>query len=244
MRLGTPRTLRRTTTMTAFKTLGLATLLLGAAVVGGTIIGSVAASTSLRTDPAEPRGAAASRPPAGVAGDACADFRRAFATNLGVDESALAPAARAAARATVDAAVADGRLAAAAGERLKTRIERAAGDGCVLFAGRLARVAADVGAVRDVAGAAAPALGMTPAELRQQLRSGATLQALADAHGVPYATVSAAIVAAVKADLDAAVAAGRIAQARADRILERLERNLAEGRLRDARPVPSDAPGS
>jgi hypothetical protein len=230
--------------MTSFRILGLATLLLGAAVAGGTIIGSVAASTSPRTDPAGPVAAAASGPPAGGAGEACADFRRAFAANLGVDESALAPAARAAARSTVEAAVADGRLTAAAGERLEARIDRAAGDGCALFAGRLARVAGTVGAVRDAAGAAARALGMTEKELREQLRAGATLQTLADKHGVPYATVSAAIVAAVKADLDAAVTAGRVSQARADRILERLERNLAAGRLRDARPVPSSAPGS
>jgi hypothetical protein len=229
--------------MTRFRILGLAALLLGAAVAGGTIIGSVAASTSPRTDATAPV-AAASRPPAVAAADACADFRRAFAANLGVDEAALAPAARAAANATVDAAMADGRLTAAAGERLKARIERAAGDGCALFAGRLARVAGPTGALLDVAGAAAKALGLTQKQLREQLRAGATLRTLADTHGVPYDTVTAAITAAVKADLDAAVAAGRIAQARADRIIERLERNLAAGRLRDARPVPSGAPAS
>jgi hypothetical protein len=229
--------------MTRIRILGLAALLLGTAVLGGTIIGSVAASTTPRTDATAPV-AAASGPPAGPAGDACATFRRAFAANLGVEESALAPAARAAANATVDAAVADGRLTAAAGERLKMRIERAAGDGCALFAGRLARVAGTTGAVRDAAGAAAKALGMAETELREALRAGATLRTLADTHGVPYDTVTAAITAAVKADLDAAVAAGRIAQARADRILDRLERNLAAGRLRDARPVPSGAQGS
>jgi hypothetical protein len=230
--------------MTVFRTLVLAALLLGAAVVGGTIIGSVAASTSPRSDPTGPAVAAASRPPAGATGDACAEFRRAFAANLGVDESALEPAARAAARSAVDAAVANGRLTAPAGERLKTRMDRASGDGCNLLAGRLARVTGTIRAIRDAAGTAAAALGMTPAELREQLRAGTTLQALADARGVPYATVSAAILAAVKTDLDAAVAAGRIAQARADRILERLERNLAAGRLRDAQPAPSGAPGS
>lgn len=229
--------------MTRIRILGLAALLLGAAVLGGTIIGSVAASTSPRTAATAPV-AAASGPPAGAAGDACATFRRAFAANLGVEESALAPAARAAANATVDAAVADGRLTAVVGARLKMRIDRAAGDGCALFAGRLARVAGTAGAIRDAAGAAAKALGMTAKELREELRAGATLRTLADTHGVQYATVSDAIFASVKADLDAAVAAGRIAQSRADRILDRLERNLAVGRLRDARPVPSGARGS
>ena len=46
--------------------------------------------------------------------------------------------------------------------------------------------------------------------------------------------MSAAIVAAVKADLDKAVAAGTIKQAREDRVLDRLTKALADGRLRPA----------
>jgi len=45
------------------------------------------------------------------------------------------------------------------------------------------------------------------------------------------------VVAAVKSDLDAAVAAGTIKQAREDRILARLQANLADGRLRNLRPA-------
>jgi hypothetical protein len=48
----------------------------------------------------------------------------------------------------------------------------------------------------------------------------------------------------VKADLDAAVAAGTIKQARADRILSRLEANLADGRLRNARPAAVPGPSA
>ena len=70
---------------------------------------------------------------------------------------------------------------------------------------------------------------------------------LATAKGVPYATVSAAVLAAVKTDLDAAVTAGAIKQAREDRILARLQANLADGRLRNQRPAApktSAAPSS
>jgi hypothetical protein len=224
-------------------------------VVGGAIIGSVAAATSPRADSparaAAPNGvaapAAAPAAPAGAAGEYCAEFRRAFAANLGVAESALAPAAKAAAVATIDAAVADGRMTKAVGDRLKARIEKADADGCALLAGRLARAGAVIGAARDGLSAAADALDMTPAELGAEVRSGKSLKDIAVARGVPYATVSAAVIASVKADLDAAVAAGTIRQARADRILERLERNLADGRLRDARPnapTRSPVPGS
>ena len=62
------------------------------------------------------------------------------------------------------------------------------------------------------------------------LRNGQTLKDVAGTKNVPYESVTAAVLAAVKADLDAAVAAGTIKQARADRVLARLEANLADGR--------------
>jgi hypothetical protein len=234
----------RSMTMSRFRVAGFAGLLVVAAVVGGTIIGSVAAATSPRTvQPDQVTALVVAAPAAGATGEYCAAFRRAFAANLGVEESALAPAAKAAAIATIDAAVADGRMTKAVGDRLKARIEKADADGCALLAGRLARAGAVVGAAKDGLTAAARALDMTPAELGAKLRGGASLKDVAAAEGVPYATVSAAVVAAVKADLDAAVAAGTIRQARADRILERLEANLADGRLRNARPAAPARPG-
>ena len=223
--------------MSRFRTAGVAGLLVLAALVGGTIIGSVAAATSSRVTSPEGVAAAASPSPAARAtGEYCAAFRRAFAANLGVEESALAPAAKAASLATIDAAVADGRMTKATGDRLKARIEKADADGCALLAGRLARAGAVVGVAKDGLTAAAGALDMTPAELGAALRSGASLKDVAKSKGVPYETVTAAVIASVKTDLDAAVASGRIRQARADRMLARLERNLAAGRLRDARP--------
>ena len=239
--------------MSTLRIAGLAGLLVVAALVGGTIIGSVAATTlqpttaspAGRSDPV-PAAAATSAPAGAKAAEYCADFRRAFAANLGVDVSALAPAAKAAALATIDAAVADGTMQKARGDRLKARIEAADADGCTLLAGRVAaiRKAAEPGTARAALGvvkngitAAAKALGMTPAELGAKLRTGGSLKDVATDKGVPYDAVSAAVVAAVKADLDAAVAAGTIKQARADRILARLEANLADGRLRNARPA-------
>jgi hypothetical protein len=236
--------------MSTLRLAGIAGLLVAAALVGGTIIGSVAAGTAPRTTEPPAAGLAAPSPARPAAGtriaEYCADFRRAFAAELGVQESALAPAARKAAIATIDAAVASGELPKAAGDRLKTRIEAADADGCALLAGRIGALKAagttrSLGVVKDGLTAAAAALGITPAELGADLRSGKTLKAVAEAKGIPYETVSAAVLAAVKADLDAAVSAGTITQARADRILERLERNLADGRLRNARP--SAAPG-
>ena len=136
----------------------------------------------------------------------------------------------------------------AAGDRLTARVEAAAADGCTLLAGKLRALkaasgtAGGLGVVRDGLTAAAKALGVTPAELGARLRAGATLKDLATTAGIPYETVSAAALAAVKADLDKAVAAGTIRQARADRVLDRITRALADGRLRAARPGAAGAP--
>jgi ribosomal protein S20 len=241
-------------TMSRFRIAGMAGLLIVAALVGGTIIGSVAAATA----PSAPRAipAALAAPSAGAnagstASEACATFRSAFAAALGVDESKLVPAAKGAAISMIDAAVAAGKLTKTRADRLKARIGAAAADGCGLLAGRIARIGAAGGGVRAALGivkdgltAAAGALRMTPAELGGKLRGGETLKDVATAKGVPYATVSAAVMAAVKSDLDAAVTAGTIKQAREDRILARLGANLADGRLRGARPAAPAASGA
>lgn len=248
--------------MSKVRMAGFAGLLVVAALVGGTVIGSVAARGLQRTatPPTVPAAApAATGAPAGAkAAGYCADFRRAFAANLGVDESALAPAAKSAALATIDAAVADGTMPKARADRLKARIAAADADGCALLAGRIGalrgtagagKVQAALGVVKDGVAAAAKALGVTPAELGARLKAGDTLKQVATDKGLPYAAVSAAVIASVKADLDAAVTAGTIKQAREDRILARLTANLADGRLRAAQPAApaasaAPAPGS
>lgn len=235
--------------MSKLRLTGFAGLMVISALVGGTIIGSVAATTVSRANAPTSAGtlppvpAAAASPKAAAVAEYCAAFRRAFAANLGVDESALAPAAKAAAIATIDAAVADGTMSKAVGDRLKARIEKAAGDGCALLAGRVGALKSSTGAalgvIRDGLSAAAKALDMTPAELGGRLRAGESLQDVAGSKNVPYATVTAAVTEAVKVDLAAAVTAGTIRQARADRVLARVERLLADGRLRGGAKAPA-----
>ena len=223
---------------------GLAGALVISALVGGTLISAVAASTAPAT-PAPVVAAAPSAPTAAAAtaGEYCKDFRAAFAANLGVSEAEMTAAARKAAISTIDKAVADGDMTKAAGDRRKARIDAAPADGCAVLAGLRAKAAKALGVVKDGLVAAADALKMTPAELRADLRAGKSLKDVATAQNVPYATVSGAVVAAVKADLDAAVKAGTLKQARADRILERLEGRLADGQLRPVRPAASPAAG-
>lgn len=238
--------------MSTLRLAGFSSLLIATALVGGTIIGSVEAATTATGAPPIVVAAAPSlgAPSSTRSGAFCAAFRRAFATNLGVDDPGLVAAAKAAAISAVDAAVAAGQMTRTRADRLKTRIGKADGARCGLLAGRFGAAggggAAHAGAVvNDALAAAAHALGISPAELGADLRSGKTLRDLAATRNVPYETVSGAVVAAVKAKLDARVAAGDLKPQRADRILQRLERNLADGRLRAVRrPSPAGPLGS
>ncbi len=225
--------------MSKLRLAGMAGSLVVAALVGGTLINVVAAAPGGPGGPAAagPVGVVpAAAPAAPAAGTYCEAFRTAFAANLGVSQDELVAAAKAAAATAVDKAIADGTLTQAAGDKLKERITAADGEGCGFLAGPRGRIAQKALAVaRDGVTAAADALDMTVDELRTALRSGKDLKEVAADEGVPYATVTTAVLNAVKADLDAAVKAGTITQARADRILDRIEQRLENGWVRPGR---------
>jgi hypothetical protein len=210
--------------MKTLKTLGLAGGLVAAALVGGTLINAVAAS------PASPRGTATDV----VAQDTdaaayCQAWKDAFAAELGVSVDDLAPAAKAATIAAIDAAVANGDLPEDIATRMKEQLANAEGDGCrLLGAGFHAwgRHAARADFRLDWTTAASAALTMEPAELRTALRAGDSLREVAEAQGVSYDVVSQAILDAAKTDLDALVTAGRITRERADERLAKLTEAL------------------
>ena len=205
------------------RTLGFAGALIVAALVGGTLINSTFA-TDETTD---------------TTGTAyCAVFRDALASELGVTVAELTAAGKTAADAAIDAAVAAGDLDEDRAAMLRERIQAHDGDGC----GMLGRAGAfgrgfGIGMERGIAGgflggnvfeAAADALNMASDELVADVHESGSLQALAEAQGVAYDDVKAAILTAVQADLDAAVDEG-MAQDRADTVIERLSTWLDDG---------------
>lgn len=214
--------------MKSLKTLGIAGGFVTAALIGGTLISAAAAAPSTSTAPST----------VGLANDSataakyCATWKQTFATELGVSVDKLAPAARAATIAAVDAAVKAGDLPADVGARIKAQVNAANGDGCRLLGGFLHRIAGHgirADARHDLVGAAATALNMTPADLVKAIRAGDSLKKIAADQKVSYDTVTKAITDAAKADLDALVSAGRLTQARADQRLARLEQALQAG---------------
>jgi hypothetical protein len=94
--------------------------------------------------------------------------------------------------------------------------------------------------IRGLAGAAATYLGITPSELRSELRGGKTLAQIATAHGKTADGLVDALVAAAKTRLDKAVAAGRLSGAEEQNLLERL-RGLVTGVVNGSAPAPPTA---
>jgi hypothetical protein len=127
------------------------------------------------------------------------------AKRLGIPSSKLSNALKQALSDRVDAAVAAGRLSKAQGDALKARIQSNdfpligrphRGFGHFAFIGRLE--------------AAAGYIGITEAQLRTELESGKSLAQVAREHGKSVDGLVAALVAAAKEKLDAAVSAGRL----------------------------------
>jgi hypothetical protein len=210
---------------------GAAIALITAALVGGTLIGSVLAAPAGSSSPTTNLNLGDEE--TGDAQAYCEAFLDAFASELGVSTDELAPAAKAAAIAAINAAVEAGDLTQDVADRMIENVNAWDGEGCRWIGFKLGHWAGHAARVDFLSGmweAAAGALNMTPAELREALAD-STLQEVADDQGVELADVTAAALASAKADLDAAVADGTITQERADAIYERVETWLDEGNL-------------
>jgi hypothetical protein len=207
--------------MQLMKALGFAGVLILTAVVGGTLIGSAFAQDG-ETDPGDDAAAY------------CDTFMDTFAAELGVSRDQVVDAGKAAADAAVDAAVAAGDLTEERAATIRERIAAVDGTDCAFGAFKLGfGHGFGHGVARGVVGAdvfeaAASALGLNSADLVGRVDDAGSLEALAEEQGVAYGDVQAAILEAVQADLDAAVAEG-LPQDRADTILERVSAWLNEG---------------
>jgi hypothetical protein len=116
----------------------------------------------------------------------------------------------------IDAAEKAGRISKDRAAKLRERVEAAN------LCGARKHVAAGF-AFRGLVKAAADFLGLDSAELRAQL-PGTSLAALAAKQGETEAALEAAMIAPAKERLAKAVAGGKITQARADAVAERLEK--------------------
>jgi hypothetical protein len=181
-------------------------------------------------------------------------FLDSVAKHLGISSERLEDATKAAAIDQVNEALRAGKLTQEQADELKSRIE--SGD----FPGFLApgffgfrEHAPDFGPdghhlfFGDKLSSAAQYLGLTEAELREQLENGKSLADVAKAKGKSVEGLKDTILAGAKADLDEAVADERLTREQADAIYERLESSIDEivnvafkkrGELHFRGPVP------
>jgi predicted DNA-binding protein (UPF0251 family) len=157
------------------------------------------------------------------------------AERLGVEPSELSEALREALKSRVDAAVEAGRLTEAQGEALKQRID--SGETPLLFGGLGRHGLGHPGHFGHFGhlDAAASYLGLTEAELHEQLADGKTLAEIAEAEGKSVGGLVQALVDEAEAKLAEAVAEGRLTQAQADELADGLEERvtgLVNGELR------------
>jgi len=147
------------------------------------------------------------------------------AKRLNVSPKQLTAALQGAALDQLAAEVKAGRLSQTQANALKQRLEQAPG-GAPLFFGRPPgpRPLALAGGARFLA--AASYLGLTRAQLIDQLASGKSLAQIAKARGKPLAGLKQAMTAAVRARLDKAVARGTITKAQEQLLLGRLQARL------------------
>lgn len=143
-----------------------------------------------------------------------------LAERLGISEDELKGAIKDAGVETVDEAVEAGNLTQEQADQMKERIEEG---GLPFMFGGPHR---GMGAAIALHEAAADVLGITQVELMQELRDGAALAEVAEAHGKSVDAFKGELLAAVKTQLDSLVTDGNLTQDQADQLYQRLEENI------------------
>lgn len=158
------------------------------------------------------------------------------AEKLGIGEDELRSAMTEAEQDIIDERVAEGRLTAEQGERLKERIEEKGLLGPRdrfgirdRFCDRVLDCIRDRAHHRDgrlMMEAAATVLDMEPEALLSGLKEGSTLAQVVEEQGMGVDEFTTALLAQVRQELDALVSEGKLTEEQANTIFERIEENI------------------
>jgi uncharacterized protein YidB (DUF937 family) len=210
----------------------------GACAVAGSAVGLTAAATG------GPRAAAATPLPTPSGSTPCDLFLGHLASDLGKSQSQVRSAIPKALRQTLSDLVAQGKLT----QQQANTIQKRAGQGCPAQLGSLPASSA-----RQLAlgiAAYAKALGMTPAQLRQAIRNGQTVEQVAASKGMDETAFRQKLISVVQPELDRQRQAGHLTQQQEDAILQRLRNgplplwNQLPARRMPSSPTPSPSPGT
>jgi hypothetical protein len=156
------------------------------------------------------------------------EFLSRVAGKLGISKDELSGAIESTELEMVDEAVADGRISEEMAERLRGRIEEGKG-----FLGLPVRWPQRAGSARIIRAGlhlvvdpAAEVLGMERADLVGELRDGKSLAEIAEEQDVGLEELKSGILDGAAAKLEEAVSNGRLSEARAEGILQRLTERI------------------
>jgi len=160
----------------------------------------------------------------------CSRFTGHLASNLGKSQSQVQKAISDALNQTIDDAVKNGDLTQSQANAIKARTGSSA-HGSQCLGGLKGIPAIGRGGFGPVFGGArfneltevAKALGISTAQLQQDLQSGKTVQQLASAQGMDEAAFRTRLASVTKADLDQQVKSGTITQNQENAILQRIQ---------------------
>lgn len=155
------------------------------------------------------------------------------AANLGVSPGQLQQAFKQAQKDMVAQALLEGKITQEVADRINTRIDQGAGP-LNPQAGRLGpQGRPGVGPLRGVGpqqralgGFVAQTLGMTPEELRTEVRNGKSLAQIGQEHGVSREQLRSTLLGSLQSRLDQTQQSGNLSADRAAQMLQRLERQV------------------
>mgnify|MGYP001284787609 CR=1 FL=1 len=166
-------------------------------------------------------GAGAQTPPDEADGPA-SRYEALLAQRLGISVEDLKTHQKGARDAVVDEMVADGRLTAEQGERLK---ERPLGD--ALRPGIIGGLGDRLwGVFGDIVGAAADVIGISEDEVRDGIADGKSLTELAEAQNLSRDELKSGLVTRLQDDIEAARSSGELTDEQADRLSNALEEHV------------------
>jgi 3-hydroxyacyl-CoA dehydrogenase len=195
------------------------------AIVGVVIIvAAVGITTVFAADPPT------SKPAAGQGTNYGQVFVDKLAGLLGIDSAKLSSSIKQAEKDTIDQAQKDGKLTQQQADAAKQRVDSASNNGFAPFGFHMGGMGdrsqakgTEINYMQTYMKAVADKLGLSITDLQTQMKQGKSIADLAKEKNVTEQTLKDAGVAAVKTQLDQAVKDGKLTQAQADNIIERIK---------------------
>lgn len=192
----------------------------GVAAIAGVVVVATVATVAAASPTPSPKPSGS--PTTGAA--TCDQFLGHLASNLGKSPDQVRKAITDAVNQTLDDAVKSGTLTQQQADAIKAKAgsnQKALCAGVPIGNGR--RPLGGPGIAKVAMADYATALGISEAELRQDLKDGKTVKDIAASKGMDESAFRTKLIAAVKADLDKQVAAKKITQQQEDTALQRLQ---------------------